>query len=130
MNFLRKFMEGRYGVDELNKFLLVVSIIISVIYNFTKISILNIISLALLVFLFFRIFSKNINKRLEENRKFTNVVNPYRRKFNSKVNQLKNKKDYRYFDCPNCGKSLRVPRGKGMIKITCPNCNTKITRKS
>lgn len=130
MNFLRKFMEGRYGVDELNKFLLVVSIIISVIYNFTKISILNIISLALLVFLFFRIFSKNINKRLEENRKFTNVVNPYRRKFNSKVDQLKNKKDYRYFDCPNCGKSLRVPRGKGMIKITCPNCNTKITRKS
>lgn len=130
MNFLRKFMEGRYGVDELNKFLLVVSIIISVIYNFTKINILNIISLALLVFLFFRIFSKNINKRLEENRKFTNVVNPYRRKFNSKVDQLKNKKDYRYFDCPNCGKSLRVPRGKGMIKITCPNCNTKITRKS
>ncbi len=130
MNFLRKLMAGRYGVDQLNKFLLVIFIIISVIYMFTKSTIINVISLILLVFLYYRIFSKNIDKRLEENKKFLNIVNPYRRKLNSTVNKFKSSKDYKYFKCPNCEKSLRVPKGKGMIKITCPNCKTKINRKS
>lgn len=130
MNFLGKLMAGRYGVDQLNKFLLVIFIIISVIYMFTKSTIINVISLILLVFLYYRIFSKNIDKRLEENKKFLNIVNPYRRKLNSTVNKFKSSKDYKYFKCPNCEKSLRVPKGKGMIKITCPNCKTKINRKS
>lgn len=130
MNFLRKFMAGRYGVDDLNRFLLVIFIIVSVIYMFTKSSIVNILSLVLLVYLYFRIFSRNIDKRYEENQRFLNATSPYRRRVNSQIKKLKNRKDYKYFKCPNCEKSLRVPRGKGMIKITCPNCKTKITRKS
>lgn len=130
MNFLRKFMLGRYGVDQLNRFLLIIFIGLSVIYMFTKNIYINGISLVLLVFLYYRIFSKNISKRYEENRKFLNLVNPYRKKFNSTITRLKNMKDYKYFKCPSCDKSLRVPKGKGMIKITCPNCKTKMTRKS
>lgn len=130
LNFLRKFMLGRYGVDQLNRFLLIIFIGLSVIYMFTKNIYINGISLVLLVFLYYRIFSKNISKRYEENRKFLNLVNPYRKKFNSTIARLKNIKDYKYFKCPSCDKSLRVPKGKGMIKITCPNCKTKMTRKS
>lgn len=130
MNFLRKFMAGRYGVDQLNRFILVIFAVVSVAYIFTKYSILNIISLLLLVLLYYRIFSRNIAKRSAENRQYLQATAPYRRKFDSTAKKLKNRKHYRYFKCPNCEKNLRVPKGKGMIKITCPNCKTKITRKS
>lgn len=130
LNFLKKFMTGRYGVDQLNRFLLVIFIIVSVLYMLTRNAIINTISLILLITLYYRIFSRNIDKRYKENRRFLEAVDPYKKKFRSLLNQVKDRKDYRYFKCPNCGKSLRVPRGKGMIKITCPNCKTKITRKS
>ncbi len=130
MNFLRKFMQGRYGVDQLNKFLLVVFVALSFAFMITRYSILNIISLVILFFLYFRIFSKNINKRLLENRKYLEFSRPYRNALNKQIRKFKDRKDYRYFKCPNCEKSLRVPKGKGMIQITCPNCKTKIRRKS
>lgn len=130
MNFLRKFMTGRYGVDGLNKFILVVFAIVSVVYMFTRYNILNITSLVLLVLLYYRTFSRNIAKRLDENRKYLQATAPYRKKFYATKRKVESRKDYKFFKCPNCEKELRVPKGKGMIKITCPNCNTKITRKS
>lgn len=30
--------------------------------------------------------------------------------------------DNRIVNCPNCDSRLRVPKGKGKIKITCPKC--------
>lgn len=130
MNFLKKFMAGRYGVDSLNRFLLGVFIVVSVLYMFTQYRIINIISLVLLVILYYRIFSRNINKRYEENQLFLQAFGPYKKKIDASMRKLKGRKDYKYFKCPNCEKELRVPKGKGMIKITCPNCKTKITRKS
>lgn len=123
-------MAGRYGVDTLNRFLLGVFILFSLLFIFTRYALLNIISLVLLLVLYYRIFSKNIDKRYEENQKFLRASAPYRKKANSTIRKLKDRKDYRYFKCPNCEKELRVPKGKGMIKITCPNCKTRITRKS
>ncbi|MDO4493372.1 MAG: hypothetical protein Q4C53_05720 [Clostridia bacterium] len=32
---------------------------------------------------------------------------------------------YKYIACPNCAKSLRVPRGKGHIRVTCPQCGER-----
>lgn len=29
---------------------------------------------------------------------------------------------YRYFTCTGCQKKLRVPFGKGRIRVKCPNC--------
>lgn len=30
--------------------------------------------------------------------------------------------DYKVVNCPECEARLRVPKGKGKIKITCPKC--------
>ena len=39
-------------------------------------------------------------------------------------------KVYRYFKCPHCRQSIRVPRGRGRISITCPKCGTSFIKKS
>ena len=32
---------------------------------------------------------------------------------------------YCYYYCPNCKQQVRVPAGKGKVRITCPRCNEK-----
>ena len=33
--------------------------------------------------------------------------------------------DYKIQKCPTCEKSLRIPKNKGKIVVTCPNCENK-----
>ena len=46
------------------------------------------------------------------------------------ITRIKQAKQYRFFDCPNCKAHLRVPRGSGNITITCNKCGTKFDRKA
>lgn len=130
MNWLRKLMIGRYGVDELSIFILIVSIIFSILSRFIDSGIIPVVFMVTAVLAYFRIFSKNITKRYEENNKFLKTWNPIKNKFNKKVKRLKNTKDYRHFKCPNCDQRLRVPRGKGKVAVTCPKCRTGIIKKT
>ena len=125
MNWLKKFMIGRYGVDHLSNGMIVVGIIMMIINIFLKSGILNALITAIIVISYFRIFSKNINKRYQENMKFLQWWNPIRSKFNKTKNRAKQSKTYKFFTCPNCGQDIRIPKGKGRIKIKCPKCNEK-----
>ena len=40
------------------------------------------------------------------------------------------RKTHRYFRCPQCRATVRVPRGKGKIRITCPKCKHQFVKKS
>lgn len=42
--------------------------------------------------------------------------------------RLKQRKTHRFFKCPECGVTVRVPKGKGKIKITCPKCKNAFVR--
>jgi phage FluMu protein Com len=130
MNWLKKFMIGRYGMDQLSMGLIVFYILLAILSRFMNIQIINIISLIVPIVAYYRIFSRNINKRYQENMKFLKIWNPIKNKFNGKVKKVKGLKDYKYFKCPSCSQSLRVPRGKGKIAITCPKCKTSIIKKS
>lgn len=130
MNWLKKFMVGRYGMDQLSMGLIVLYILLAILSRFINIQIINIISLIVPIVAYYRVFSKDINKRYQENMKFLNIWNPIKNKFNNKVKKAKGLKDYKYFKCPSCSQSLRVPRGKGKIAITCPKCKTSIIKKS
>lgn len=130
MNWLRKFMAGRYGVDQLSIFLIVVSLITLIISRVFKLNFLNIISLVLLVYAYYRAFSKKVYKRSFENTKFLNATYPIRSKFRSLVNKVKGLKEYKYFKCSECNQEVRVPRGKGKIVLTCPKCKNKMTRRT
>lgn len=131
MNWLRKFMYGRYGVDELSIALLIVSLVLMIIGGFSsKLFILRLISDVFIVLYMFRIFSKNIYKRQQEYYKYLNVKNKIVGFIKGKSNRAKDLKTYKYFTCPNCKQKLRVPRGNGKITITCSKCKTQFKGKS
>lgn len=130
MNWLKKVMAGRYGVDQLSNGMLILSITIIAIGMLTKVNELSTIAVLILGVSYFRILSKNINKRYEENLKFLKKWNPIKSKWLSFTNRIKQSKTHKFFKCPSCAKELRVPKGKGKINITCPSCNTKFEKRT
>lgn len=119
---LRSFMSGRYGSDRLNMvilcFGLAASILSSLFRNLTVRMIFLILSYALMFWAIFRALSRNTYKRYQENRRFLLILD-----------RLKDRNN-RYFKCPKCRQTVRVPRGKGKISITCPRCREKFIRKT
>ena len=119
---MQRFMAGRYGTDKLNMAILVVALIVCIISGFVPVVGLNLlltaVSYALMIWAICRSLSRNTYKRYQENRKFLQFFD-----------RIKDR-DHRYFECPRCRQSVRVPRGKGKIAITCPRCQEKFIRKS
>ncbi|NOW87203.1 DNA-directed RNA polymerase subunit RPC12/RpoP [Clostridium beijerinckii] len=132
MDRLRRFMFGRYGGDELSKALLVLSVILLLIMNFVPkdLKFLTILAYIPVIICMFRIFSRNIYKRRNENYKYLKIKNNIVMWFKNNINRIKTLKNYKYYTCSNCKQKLRVPRGKGKISITCPKCNSSFKGKS
>ena len=126
----QNFMYGRYGADQLSRFLSVVALIALILTVFIRIPLLNVIALALLVWCYFRMFSRNTSKRYAENEKFLNMTSRLAGRFRSGRVHWEQRKIYKYFSCPQCKQKVRVPRGKGKICITCPKCRMEFIRKS
>lgn len=131
-----KFMYGRYGVDEYGKFMLVTAIVLSflgMIINLFRIGFIfsfvcSILSTALMVYIVYRAFSRNINKRVLENHKFLGRTAKLRTWIRFCITRYNDRKIYRYVKCPNCKNYSRVPKGKGKIKITCRVCKKQFEK--
>ena len=126
----RQFMIGRYGTDGLNQFLSIASLVLLLIAIVSRVSLFTWLGVALLVFCYYRTFSRNISKRTEENYKFYTLKDRVGSKFRSWKEQWANRKLYHYYRCPQCRQKLRVPRGRGRIQISCPRCGTQFIKKS
>lgn len=124
------FMSGRYGTDELSKFMLAVCLVLLVINIFTRVQGVYLIALVLLGVCYFRMFSRNYVKRSEENRKYLDTVWKIKNWFLKKKNRIIQSKDFHIYKCPSCGQKIRIPRGKGKICITCPKCRNQFEKKS
>ncbi|MBO5372699.1 MAG: hypothetical protein J6A75_08270 [Lachnospiraceae bacterium] len=127
---LQRFMLGRYGFDELSKVYLGVTIALMVISMFADSWLLYLFSLGLLVYSYYRAFSKNISKRQSENQKYRNFRYQQMVKWNNFKNRQAQKKIYRFFKCPQCKQRVRVPKGRGKICITCPKCKIEFIKRS
>ena len=124
---LRRFMYGRCGADQLNVFLLITAVVLNVVsLILTRLGavcavigmVVNLLAYGVLIWYLFRFFSRNLEKRILENRRFLT--------WKSRVTDRQN----RYYRCPNCKQTVRVPRGRGKICIKCPKCSEKFVRKS
>lgn len=133
-------MMGRYGADELNRFLticgwvlLLLGFVLSGISsNATVIvgSVLVALSWAFLILSLFRTLSKNTSQRAAENYKYFVYRNKVTSWFKSLRTRWKDRKVHRYFRCPQCSTTVRVPKGKGKIRITCPHCKNQFIKKT
>lgn len=118
---LMRFMQGRYGTDKLNSVILWMGLIVCLVSVFVSgwaNLVLVLLSYVLLGTAMFRTLSRNTYKRYQENRRFTFFL------------QRIKDREHRYFACPKCRQSVRVPRGKGKISITCPKCREKFVKKT
>ena len=130
MNWFRRFMIGRNGVDQLSQFLNIVVLIILALSLFIKWKPLYWIGIGLLIYMYFRIFSKNTPKRYAENQKFCNLRYDFAIKRNKMKKEWEQRKIYRFFRCPMCNQKVRVPKGRGKIAITCPKCREEFVKRS
>lgn len=127
-------MYGRNGVDELARFesfLIWIPILLSIFIRVPIVqSFFSLLTVVLIVHLYFRVFSKNVSKRYEENQKFRNFRYNMAIKKNNFKKRREQKAIYKYFKCPMCKQQVRVPRGHGKIIITCPKCREEFARRS
>ncbi|MBQ2986573.1 MAG: hypothetical protein IJE23_03725 [Tyzzerella sp.] len=124
----QRFMMGRYGMDAFSKFLMIVWIILWGIDIFVNSVILSLLSLGLLFYMYYRMFSRNIQKRYQENVKYLNIKNQIVSKFRSEKSLMNQRKTHHIYKCPTCKQKIRIPKGKGRICITCPKCKTEFTK--
>ena len=124
---------GRNGIDQLNIALFVLAILCWIGSLFAPTSgLANLLHWACLLaaaFCCVRAFSQNLGRRQQENQKFLAMTRGFRigRNWRAKMEQ---KRQYKVFKCPSCGVKLRVPRGKGKIKVTCRQCGASFEERS
>lgn len=127
---LRHFMIGRYGVDRLNRFLIIFAMVLLVIDLFSRNFFVSVFSMAVLVFCYYRMFSKNIGKRYAENEKFLGLQFRLQGAVKRQKARLSQSRAYHIYKCPGCGQKIRIPRGKGKISVHCPKCGIDFIKKS
>ena len=129
-NRLQRFMAGRYGVDKMNQVLSVCSLILIVFGIFFKVSLLYWVGLAVIIYIYFRMLSKDIPRRYAENQAFLQQYYRLTGWFTGQKQSMERNKGYRIYKCPQCRQKVRVPKGKGKISIHCPKCSNDFIRRS
>ena len=129
-DWMIRFMQGRYGSDNLGMVTLIAGLICSVTGSLTRWGILSFLGLALYIVTLFRMFSRNREARLKENRKYIELTGEARTRVTQWARRMKNRKDYKYFKCPNCKVLLRLRRGCGEKDITCVRCGHHFRQKA
>lgn len=129
MNWLKKIMYGRYGGDHLSILLMGLYLLLYLLSGLPHMEVLSWLALVPGGYTIFRMFSRNLPKRRAENAKFLALAGPLIGIWRAARARRKDK-DHRYFKCPSCGQSLRVPKGKGKITVTCRSCGVSFEEKS
>lgn len=158
----RRFMTGRYGSDQLSRFLMLLTLVMLVLNMIfgARTSVFYYLVWILIIYAYFRMFSKNIEKRYNENTRYLQlkekVLNRFRggrssggysgsasgsrdsyqnyrqayQNARGTGQTMRSDKEHRIFRCPDCNQRVRVPRGRGKIEITCPRCGHVFIKRS
>lgn len=130
MRQLQKFLYGRYGFDKFSQLLILISLILSVLSSLSGSRILLYLAILPFFYALFRTLSKDTNKRVRENYKFDNYLNQAKKQLSKTKQYTVGTKTHKFYPCPKCNQTIRVPRGKGRISITCPKCHTEFIKRT
>ena len=131
---LARFMIGRNGNDQLNRFLLLADVVLlllaSLLGRTALGSLLYLLVLALLGLTYFRMLSRNVYKRRSENEGYLRRKQQLLSRLRVFKERWRQRTDYTFFTCPSCRAGMRVPRGRGKIRIVCHKCGNTFMGKS
>ena len=130
---IARFMAGRNGNDQLNMFLLAADmllLLLGAIFARSIGRVLSPLALALLIAVYLRMFSRNLYKRRQENERYLLKKEKLVRSFRVWRERWNQRRDYKFFTCPSCKAVMRVPKGRGKIRIVCRKCGNSFTGKS
>ena len=127
---LRELMRGRNGADDIALVSVTVAILLAVINLFAKTRVLSALGLALVIYGVWRTLSKDTQRRAQENAAFVRRLGPVRRWVQNPKAAFEEARSFKHAKCPNCGQGVRVPRGKGKVRVTCPRCGTRFEERS
>jgi hypothetical protein len=124
-NWLANFMYGRYGLDNLSKFLMIMWFSLAAVNIFFRSPYIYAVSLIPAFFFFFRVLSRNYARRSAENAKYLSIVNKTGAWFRFRLQKLREIGTHRYRKCPGCRAMLRLPRRTGKHTAVCPRCSRR-----
>ncbi len=134
-------MRGRRGWDQLDTFLMILSLVVEIAGNLLRLRWVYYIGAGIFLICIFRVFSRNLVRRDMENRKY--MMTKYRILHWRSIRREKKRGTYTYsneererngsyggtvyayYYCPTCGQQVRIPSGKGRVRVTCPRCGEK-----
>lgn len=128
-----KFMYGRYGLDEFSRFLnfaALVPVFFSLFLTGAGKAVCFLLTLAPLVYSYFRMFSRSFAQRRAENAAYLRQKQKLSGHFSLRREMWQQRREFRFFKCPSCRAVMRVPKGKGKIRIVCKKCGTAFAKKS
>jgi DNA-directed RNA polymerase subunit RPC12/RpoP len=126
------FLEDRSGSDALSVTCVVIAailIVLGIAFPGVRTG-LNIFAILLLAYALWRISSKDVAARRAENEAFLKALGPVGRWTRSPKAEWKEARTYKHVRCSSCGQKIRVPRGKGHLRVTCPKCGQKFEVKA
>lgn len=123
-------MQGRYGQDAFTRFLLGAMLACVVLNLLVGSRFLSIMAWALLVYAYFRLFSRNHAARFAENQRYLNATAKLRYWFDQQKRLKEERKYHHIYVCPKCRQKIRIPKGKGKIMVRCPKCRHEFQKRS
>lgn len=119
---IQQFMMGRYGIDRLYYMLLAICFILIVINLFANSLVISLIESLIFAYALFRVMSRNIYKRQQENEKLNQIIDAIKKFTNLQKCKYRDRKTHVYRKCPSCRNNLRLPKEKGKHTVSCPCC--------
>ena len=116
-------------IDELNRFLIIIDIILIIVSIFIKAFLLDLFKFIFLGIIIFRIASKNKIQRQKENKIYLKIVNTLTKPFKNIVRNFKDRKTHVYKKCSKCKTTLKLPlpNKRGINHAKCPECDNRVT---
>ena len=119
---LNRFLQGRYGMDQLGQALFVVYLAFFVLNIVTRNSIFYTLGFIVVIFFLYRCLSRNFEARQKENNYYMDQYNKAARFFRLQKRKWQDRNTHVYRKCPYCHTTIRLPKVKGKHGTSCQKC--------
>lgn len=126
---IARLMYGRYGGDQLGTGLVLLSLILVFMNIFVDQGWLVLVAYLFLGYEIYRMFSRQYEKRRQENYRYLHLIAPFKRYKNLWQHRFQDK-THKYNLCPSCHQMVRVPKGHGKVIVTCPKCKKSFEKRT